>query len=218
MNQCIAFNPVSWSHKFPQDGDILEIIQRYTDRLSRGDVLSIGHPDVNGNVRIRKLFLAAMIWGYGRIGYGPHRTHRMLQTVNVGEILRESFDAVAMGNFSQAYADLQINWCGPSFFTKFLYFAGRLCNANPMPLILDSRVVSSFRLLLDDMGLDSRDFAISCIPNGLCFPRRDADGYVAYVNTMNDWALQLGCLPDSLELFLFDPGHPFMNWHGAERR
>jgi len=214
MNQYIAYNPQPWFQEFPNDQDIIEIVGEHPNGLSREDIANIGGLAINGNAHIRKLFLATMIWGYGTAGYGPHRTHLMLQSPNVNEILLASFNAVAQGQIAQAYVNFQIKWCGPPFFTKFFYFVGLLHNVQPLPLIFDSRVATTFKLLLDDLHLDSHDYGISRSDNGRWYPRRYAPGYVAYINTINCWAHELECRPDAIELFLFDPGYPFRNWHG----
>jgi hypothetical protein len=78
---------------------------------------------------------------------------------------------------------------GPSFFTKFLYFAGGGRAEHPS-LILDRRVATSLR---DECGWDSMQ-RLGPWP---------ADTYRRYCTLLRRWAATHGCAPDELERTLF---------------
>jgi hypothetical protein len=78
---------------------------------------------------------------------------------------------------------------GPSFFTKFLYFAGGGDPAHPC-LILDRRVATSLR---DECGWDSLHR----------FGPWPSETYRRYCELLNRWAVAYRCAPDELERTLF---------------
>ncbi|HEV7650334.1 MAG TPA: hypothetical protein VGP26_19475 [Actinophytocola sp.] len=82
-----------------------------------------------------------------------------------------------------------IEYLGPSFFTKFLYFAGGGRPEHPS-LILDRRVATSLR---DECGWDSMDRTGP-------WP---ADTYRRYCDLLDRWATDHHCAPDELERTLF---------------
>ena len=65
-----------------------------------------------------------MLWGYGTVGYGPWRTQRMFATPDSGDMLQRAFGLIAENRIEEAYSGFRLDRCGPSFFTKFFYFAG----------------------------------------------------------------------------------------------
>jgi hypothetical protein len=95
--------------------------------------------------------------------------------------------------------------CGSAFFTKFFYFAGLGCDLKVRPLILDSVMMNQLEQWLEldvtrfgevDREKDGRISALG----------RNAAKYLRYIQCMNEWAQELGCRPDSIELFLFTRG------------
>jgi len=73
--------------------------------------------------------------------------------------------------------------------TRYFYFVGLSCRVDPCPLIFDSRVARNFKLLVGRSH--------SVVAGG--------EEYVRYVGIMKDWAKQLGCRPDAIELTLWEP-------------
>jgi hypothetical protein len=69
-----------------------------------------------------------MVWGYGRTGYGPFRTARVLEeNAEAGAILQEAARQVRSNGGPAAFswlADHRLRGLGVSFATKFLYFCG----------------------------------------------------------------------------------------------
>ncbi len=150
-------------------------------------------PGSQGALRdIRRVFLGAMLWGYGTVGYGPWRTRRMLFTPDSGNMLKKTFDLIAENRIEDAYSGFRLDWCGPSFFTKFFYFSGFGPGSRRYPLILDAVVRKSLMSLAD---VDHSDFALTS--------RWDPRGYTRYIQVMHEWAQELNCEAHNIELFLF---------------
>nr|WP_199443592.1 hypothetical protein [Umezawaea beigongshangensis] len=82
-----------------------------------------------------------------------------------------------------------IRFLGPSFFTKFLYFAGGGAPGHPC-LILDRVVATALR---DDCGWTSLNPAGSWT----------AQTYQRYCDLLTRWTGEHHCVPDELELRLF---------------
>ncbi len=203
----IFYNIEIWATKFGDDPDFQYLNQSYPNGISRGQVTQLVQ---NIAVRdfefsqLRKSFLAAMMWGYGTTGYGPHRTRIMLDSPNVESVLTDTYYLLKEGKVVEAYQQFRvkrvnlIKRCGPAFFTKFFYFAGLGLKLKLLPLILDSRVEGSLSHT-DMMGKNISE--IAALIDG------SAKGYQKYIILMDEWAKELECRPDAIEYFLF-------NWTG----
>lgn len=89
---------------------------------------------------VERVFLAVMIWGYGDIGYGPHRVRQMFNSPNFIDSLCKVRASCEKSQFLEAYAILKnskIRQLGPAFGTKVLAFFHQ---KNGAPPILDSVV------------------------------------------------------------------------------
>ncbi len=78
-------------------------------------------------------FVAAMIWGFGPVSYGPHRVHKML-TAQRGDdasltVIDRIMTVAASSGAAEGFGDLwlsgrsQVHGLGTAFGTKALYFA-----------------------------------------------------------------------------------------------
>ncbi len=79
---------------------------------------------------------------------------------------------------------------GPSFFTKFLYFAG--WDSKPylwQPLIMDDYVLRALNRVTTAKWIDG-----------------SSDDYGRYLDLMKDWAYELGTSEDAIERRLFQLG------------
>jgi hypothetical protein len=210
-NQAILYNIENWKRYFEGDIDFVEITQRFPNHISRSNVRDLSSEAINDHTQIKKLFLGAMIWGYGERGLGPWRTCQMLNDEHAPQMHQTAVMGLGEGQISNVYTRFKLRYCGPAFFTKFFYFIGLGCNPNPLPIIFDSRVAQSFRVLVNDEGLNFADFAKVQENNQgrITAVLRYADGYINYINLINHWAHELNCRPDSVELFLFDPPQEF---------
>lgn len=125
-----------------------------------------------------------MIWGYGRVGYGPYRTLRVLSDdFRDGNTLSEAVEAklkqslaVArkegnVAGYSYLMNEGKMRKFGPSFFTKWLYYvtATGPQGVDGAAPILDKEVIG----WINDNGLSLR-------------ARRTPD-YREYVETISHW-------------------------------
>ena len=182
----------------------MHFLSRYPCAITRGnlaDLARTAHAQ-HDPASARRLFLGAMLWGYGTVGYGPYRTAQMLKPTNVARILRSILDCIRNGAIRRAYEQFDLPMCGSAFFTKYFYFAGLGCDLTVPPLILDSLVMNQLEQWL---RLDVTRFArFSRNKKGeISVVGRDATRYDHYLQVMNRWARDLRCRPDSIELFLF---------------
>jgi hypothetical protein len=84
-------------------------------------------------------FLAAMIWGYGTVGYGPFRTQRVLSSETYAStLLKGAIDHNSLVSYERLATSMRLRWLNPAFGTKWLYFA-----SGTRSLILD-RVVTNW--------------------------------------------------------------------------
>lgn len=203
--QAIDYQPAAWERRLGADDPDLGFLARnYPTSITRGAVAELARiADAQRDAAsARRLFVGAMIWGFGDLNYGPFRTSEMLKAQNLTEVLLSTLDLLRAGEVKTAYEKFQLPWCGSAYFTKFFYFAGLGSKAAELPLILDTVVLSAFEQYL---GLEADEFArYSRDKQGrIEAVDRDAVKYVHYVKTVNGWARSLGCGADSIELFLF---------------
>lgn len=214
-SQEIHYKRDRWARYFTGDPDFNEITERFPGVITRGNVKALSVEAIHDHTKVRKLFLASMIWGYGRVGMGPWRTSRMLTDPSAPQRLFQTAIAkVTVGQALNAYRQFRLNYCGPAFFTKFFYFIGLGAGLEPLPLILDRRVAKAFKKLTEDEELDFGDF-VNCYETNGCIKNinRDPEGYIHYIEIMNQWAHEIGCRADAIEYFLFDPDPAFWDWH-----
>jgi hypothetical protein len=197
----ISYLAPTWSNLFSGDNDFNELTQKYPSPIKRVDIFNLVKQIIGGSENARKVFLATMLWGYGTIGYGAYRTKIMLSDQKSTEIIQETFALVSAGNYLDAYKRFELPRCGAAFLTKYFYFVGWGSNTRPMPLILDSVVANS----LSGLGIDISLFVK--VPRSsnekISYVVKWAEGYVRYVEMVNEWAAEMGCRPDSIEKWLF---------------
>jgi hypothetical protein len=172
------------------------------DVIARGDLFAyaLNHDDNDGWQNV--FYIAAMVWGYGVVGYGPWRTLHGLNQGNLTQHLARIFNYITNDELENAYHIVKINYCGPAFFTKLFYFFGRDQVEN-YPLILDSVIANR---LEEQLRLNPMDYArFSRNRHGqISAIRKYQKGYIQYVNDMHEWANELQCNADQIELFLFN--------------
>ena len=216
-DQSIPYDYQNWEHFFHDDPDFLEVTQMFPNVVTRGHIKNLAIEALDNQANHRRFFLATMVWGYGTRGFGPFRTSQMLGDPGALHMIQMAINGIAAGQILNVYEQFRLRFCGPAFFTKFFYFIGLGCAVNPLPLIFDSRVANSFRVLVADMGLNFSDFAVvqQDAQGQIVAVSRYPEGYVHFVNLVNHWAHELGCRSDSIELFLFDPPGAFWEWHNG---
>jgi hypothetical protein len=110
-----------------------------TRSISRKDVFELRD---RGPVAV---FVAAMVFGFGSVNYGPSRTSKMLATPDA-EAKINSASEILLASGSEAAHRFMINppgrlaWCRTPFISKYLYFAGFESTPGLQPLIFDQVV------------------------------------------------------------------------------
>ncbi|STY67940.1 Uncharacterised protein [Micrococcus luteus] len=151
-------------------------------------------------------FLAAMVWGYGRVGYGPSRVAKMLAEPrfldDLAELTRVTLAEGGVAGYQRVrdarYGEPRdrgfLKHLGPAFGTKYIYF---LTKAQPVEgqvaPVLDSVVRMWFRKNVDDEATNVE------IGAGWGYAER----YATYVKTMQAWAEKLGIAADDVERLIF---------------
>jgi len=157
-----------------------------------------------------------MIWGFGQTGYGAWRVQQMLNATGLASRLRQvsqTLSGAAKANNRQAALEQigrayslgtmpntnrsAIDRLGPAFFTKVLYFFGRVHNCSTAPLILDSLVVAEIRRRAP------KDIEAYVRANGAGWFR---DGYIAFIDEIDKWVQARGLTADQIETFLWNSG------------
>lgn len=198
----IAYVAGTWTKWFESDNDLATIVSRHPLELSRRDVGRLATEALAGTVTWRCAFMAAMMWGYGTVGYGAYRTRTMLGTPNAESTIGRAANLVTTGQLGAAYESFKVRMCGPAFFTKFFYFVGfGAASLRPLPVVLDSVVANS----LERLGVDVSQFitATRGVDRRITSLGRDAAGYLRYVETMDAWAKAIRCRADQIEMWLF---------------
>jgi len=130
------YDKAGWLAAFPAHGDLLRSLPA---RLNRADTRRITQALLERGDVI-EAFLVSQIWGYGRRGYGPYRVRRILDRPEAEKCLRSAYLALATEGpvaAFEAFADEhRIAGLGPSFFTKFIFFADQTGRA----VVLDEYV------------------------------------------------------------------------------
>ena len=208
----IAYRNEAWRRCFPGDNDLIEIHERFGDSISRGDVAALGVAAESDPGCVRRFAMAVMMWGYGTVGYGATRTSEMLANPQSIVRLIGGADLVKAGDFTEACLFYRNNSRGAlkkfgwSFFTKYFYFVGLACGLDPMPLILDGNNrttgVAGGMKQLADAGDPKAARAMELWWSST--DRRCAEGYTLYVELVNQWAHDLTCRPDAIEMALWN--------------
>jgi hypothetical protein len=181
----IAWPRPRWVARFPAHADTFT---RLPDWLNRAIVRSFCTEAVTSPEAALRAFLTAMVWGYGRVGYGPFRVERILgATPDAGVRLQNAARELTGRGPVRAYALLgddgvgQMPGLGPAFGTKFLYF----CSPADRPALILDRLVAAWLRAHTDLQLNE--------------VRWSSQTYARYLNTMTGWAGELGVAADDLE-------------------
>ena len=185
--QAMGWSRPQWQEALPRN---TEFLRGLPDAVGRTDVIKVCATAAASPADAERGFVAAMIWGYGTVGYGPYRTARVLTAnAQAPEVLHHVADvAVTRGGvaaFEALKAD-RLKWLGVAFATKYLFFCAENGGAGPAP-VLD-------RLVRGWLG-DHTGWA----------PRLDwqLGDYTTYVQAVVAWAGELQMRPADVELLMF---------------
>ena len=163
------------------------------DRLTRPVVRDACQRAAESPAEARRAFLAVMAWGYGRVGYGPFRVRRLLDSApDAGADLQAAASALKDSGPVAAYARLgdhgvaRLAGLGPAFGTKFLCFCSP---PGGQPALILDRLMS--RWLRDNAGVAVNEVRWS-VPT-----------YRRYLTIMYGWAGELALASDELEMCIF---------------
>jgi uncharacterized membrane protein len=183
----IHWNLAPWQTEFPEWRKYLASLPNPIDRQAVVDVCRQGGIEPEDAER---RFLAAMIWGYGRIGYGPYRTARVLREDAAARATLAKAGRLALTDGGPTAFDWlsrnRLRGLGVAFGTKYLFFCAATGEATPA-LVLD-RLVRGW--LANNAGWSLR------------LDWRSAD-YRAYVETVTAWAEEACCSAADLEHLMF---------------
>jgi len=199
------WSPARWQSRFPEQAEYLSALPQ---PISRADVTARCIAAAEGTDQATKAFIAAMIWGYGPVGYGGYRTKRVLtENDGAGETLATAARIARDEGGPAAFAWLaqrqhRLRYLGVAFATKYLFFCAAGGHGQPA-LVLD-------RLVRDWMSR-TLDWPLSL--------EWDVDDYREYVVRMSAWAAELSIDPGNLEMVVFQlaaNGDPQSLWSAPE--
>ena len=178
-----------WIGAFPTHERALLALPRVLDRAAVRKSCARAAED---SITAEAAFVAAMAWGYGKVGYAVHRVTEILtSTSNASSHLRHAVDVLMAAGALAAYRTLtkesRLFGLGPAFGTKFLYF----CQPADQPvraLILD-RVVADWLMRHAELKFDPVPWT--------------PQTYDCYLAVMHAWAAVLACRPDQVEELIF---------------
>lgn len=138
----IGWPRARWLGELPEHRTLLESIP---DLLDRAAVAAVGRVAAESPTRAIEALVAVMAWGQGVRGYARHRTREILAAPGLDALLygvaRATVDGGALAGYGRL-ASIRRVGLGPSFGTKFLYFA-QPADARPRALIHD-RVIAGW--------------------------------------------------------------------------
>lgn len=179
----------AWTAAIPAHAGLMKALP---ERIDRELVRTLAHTAAGGDGQAMTAFVAAMVWGYGRTGYGPWRTCRVLeQNPAVVTHLRRAAEIQASAGAVESYRYLanegRMRYLGPAFATKFLHFVPQ-CDGGPPALILDA-VVSRAIAAMTGVRLRSTVWRTTT--------------YERYLDLVAGWSDVLGVEPETVEMLLF---------------
>ncbi len=177
-----------WAEALPQFEDRFMSLP---DRLDRDSVRRACQEAGSDTFRATEAFAVVMAWGFGQVGYGPHRTARILATPDAPTRLHEVVLSLSVDGALAGYRTLashsRLHGLGPAFGTKYLYF----CQPRPtsqVALILDA-LVASWLTREAQVHADPVPWSVST--------------YAKYLDLMHIWGEELRCSADEIEMCIF---------------
>jgi hypothetical protein len=186
----------NWVAHFPNK-NILTCVSEYKERkISRYTVVkAYRNYFTEPKIGFNKPLLLTMIWGFNNAGYGPHRANNYLTGAINNRLIKESLNAVDVGDIDGAFKKLSgIDKLGVSYISKILYFACKAKDIEKYPLIFDIRVARAI-VSLSTSGKFDKILDIK--------PAKTLRAYKEYNELLHSWAKELRVDADKIEYFLF---------------
>lgn len=193
-------DPITWNRRrwlsdpdvrvaYPELTRFETLITELPNPIGRDDVRKLAQLASAGEREALDAFVASMVWGFGRTGYGAYRTNRILA---VNPDAGRHLHAVALSLRSrgpvEGYRALanehRLKWLGPAFGTKYLHFCSP---PDAAALVLDTLVAT---WLNDHCGT-------RLVPT-----RWSTQRYEQYLDDMTAWS-EGRCTPTDLETRVF---------------
>lgn len=178
------WNLQAWSRQLPEYASFFDGLD--TDHLDRVEAVERS-PEVVDEDTAAEVFLLAMLWGYGPVGYGPFRTRRILdrpeaksELLEVARVAQQegglaAFELVAARRRSTSAF---LKWLGPAFGTKYIYFLTAMNpELQPAP-VMDAVVYRWFRKHAPDRSLRVDYW--------------DSVSYRRFLDSLAEWAQEIG--------------------------
>ena len=192
----------SWLNQMHDLPETLEMLHHLPERVDRDLVRQIVLAEITRG-EVLAAFVAAMVWGYGDARYGAVRVRWVLTGIqerafyapvrgDLAGLLATAADVVRVEGPVEGFRYMnnagRIKFLASAFFTKWLYFASALTDADAPEAapILDKRV-SDWLCKRADFTLD-----ISRTPD-----------YQRYLDTLTAWGLGYGSTPVQVERAIF---------------
>jgi hypothetical protein len=177
-----------WLEDFPSFRDL---VRRLPPTLDREAVAAVARRASSSDRAALDALVAVMAWGHGDRPYAQFRGLVLMRQPRIASKLQavaSELDAKgAIAGYRLLMGDAQINGLGPSFGTKFLYFAQDPAD-RPRALIHD-RVIGTWLVNVAGLPLKSEPSSV--------------DRYAGYLRQMHAWADELACEPDEVEMCIF---------------
>lgn len=178
------WNRNSWTNQLGKYKEFFNSLE--DDRIDRKQAVQLS-PIVTNEEEAVKVFLLAMLWGYGLVGYGPFRTRRILDRPEAAaELLEVAQVAQSDGGLAafKLIADRRnggersfLKWLGPAFGTKYIYFLTAKNNPQEPAPVMDAVVYRWFRKHAPDRKLRV-DFW-------------HTPSYEQFLNSLEEWAADI---------------------------
>ncbi|MGW6755331.1 8-oxoguanine DNA glycosylase OGG fold protein [Streptomyces sp. NPDC055006] len=216
----VRYTPSRWAQITPWPSALASTSHAGDAWISRAQVTSIV-ADALRRVAFREALIATYVWGKGKrgspSGSGPASLQKILIAEDLDTALARSVTTLSKDSAEAAYAGLQdrVPGLGPSFYTKFLYFAGKTVPSatSPQPLVLDRVLARRLRSLAQTVGRETGHDPDGSIANWVWRDRNwSPHRYAVYLSFMQAAAGQMAATetwpsdasPDLLEYALFN--------------
>jgi hypothetical protein len=177
-----------WEAAFPTHKEVLRALP---DELDRSSVRDVCARAVVSERAAQQALLATLAWGYGWVGYGPHRADAMLLAPDAAKRLRAVAKIAASEGAIAAYRSLghenRVKGLGPAFGTKFIAF----CQPETVlpPALIHDELVTAWLEANGRADLRASTWA----------PRK----YEAYLDQVGAWATELRVTAETIEYLIF---------------
>lgn len=146
------WNRKSWTNQLGQYEGFFNELK--IDRIDRKQAVQLSPHKVTNEEEAVQVFLLAMLWGYGLVGYGPFRTRRIIdrpeavaELLEVAQVAQRDGGLVAFQLIEDRRSGGKrsfLKWLGPAFGTKYIYFLTAKSNPQEPAPVMDAVVYRWF--------------------------------------------------------------------------